>query len=220
MTLRHLIVEGKNDFHFIKNLVSRGNFNFNLIEIDRRPKKTDSASICCFIEGGIDELLGNLVTRVTQSDVTQIGFVVDADLHLRARWESVRNLLMREGINLPLQPDPAGTVVALDDRRIGFWLMPDNRTEPGRLEDLCIQMIPAGDGLWPLAQSAVATAKASGHWHLSDVKQQKAEIHTWLAWQDEPGTPLGMAVGNGWLAHDSKAAISFLAWMRRVFIDE
>lgn len=45
----------------------------------------------------------------------------------------------------------------------------------------------------------------------------KAEIHTWLAWQKEPGKPLGQAITARYLNPNAPDAQQLIAWIRRVF---
>jgi hypothetical protein len=50
----------------------------------------------------------------------------------------------------------------------------------------------------------------------TDSKKPKARIHTWLAWQDEPGKPLGQAISaHGTLTPDLPAANVFAGWLDR-----
>jgi hypothetical protein len=41
--------------------------------------------------------------------------------------------------------------------------------------------------------------------------EMKACIHTWLAWQEEPGTPLGRAITNRYLDASKSNARAFIA---------
>jgi hypothetical protein len=45
----------------------------------------------------------------------------------------------------------------------------------------------------------------------------KAQLHTWLAWQDEPGTQLGLAVKRRYLQGDAPLAADFVHWLKRLF---
>ena len=47
--------------------------------------------------------------------------------------------------------------------------------------------------------------------------RSKALIHTWLAWQQNPGRPMGTAIKAGYLQHDAPIALAFVAWLRRLF---
>ncbi|WP_420441941.1 DUF3226 domain-containing protein [Candidatus Palauibacter sp.] len=50
-----------------------------------------------------------------------------------------------------------------------------------------------------------------------DAKTSKAVLHAWLAWQQEPGRPYGLAIKSGYLRHDSVTAERFVAWFRQLF---
>ena len=45
----------------------------------------------------------------------------------------------------------------------------------------------------------------------------KSHLHTWLAWQREPGRPFGTALTAQIFGHDSPETLAFLAWFRRLF---
>jgi hypothetical protein len=47
--------------------------------------------------------------------------------------------------------------------------------------------------------------------------ETKALIHTWLAWQEEPGTPLGLAIKRQYFAGDAPLAAEFVNWLKRLF---
>lgn len=50
-----------------------------------------------------------------------------------------------------------------------------------------------------------------------DVHADKAEMHTWLAWQDPPGLQLHEAVLNQLLDVQAPLAQAFVGWMRRLY---
>ncbi|MFH1466552.1 MAG: DUF3226 domain-containing protein [Pseudomonadota bacterium] len=50
-----------------------------------------------------------------------------------------------------------------------------------------------------------------------DVHEPKAVLHTWLAWQEEPGTPMGLALTRRYLDPCHPRAVAFAAWLRRLF---
>lgn len=45
----------------------------------------------------------------------------------------------------------------------------------------------------------------------------KVRIHTWLAWQEDPGRPMGYAIGRGFLDPNAPSAIALVSWVRRLF---
>jgi hypothetical protein len=77
-------------------------------------------------------------------------------------------------------------------------------------------LIPQGDLLWSRAKESVA-AIPEGERRFSRVAQSKAAIHTWLAWQKEPGTPLGQAITARYLDSQAPHAQQFVNWVQRLF---
>jgi hypothetical protein len=49
------------------------------------------------------------------------------------------------------------------------------------------------------------------------VDRSKAIIHTYLAWQDEPGRPMGPAITKQALQPDTNIARSFTSWLIQLF---
>ncbi len=48
----------------------------------------------------------------------------------------------------------------------------------------------------------------------------KAKIHTWLAWQKEPGKPLGQAITATYFNANAPHAQELIDWIRRLFVPE
>lgn len=92
--------------------------------------------------------------------------------------------------------------------------MPDNKM-PGKLENFVELLIPDSDALWPGARAAVATIPESLR-PFPIPATIKAEIHTWLAWQEEPGTRMGAAITKRYLQTGGKTADAFFEWIRRL----
>ena len=47
--------------------------------------------------------------------------------------------------------------------------------------------------------------------------RSKAKIYSWLAWQGEPGKPLGQAITARYLDADEPHAQKFAGWVRQLF---
>lgn len=94
--------------------------------------------------------------------------------------------------------------------------MPNNQFS-GMLEDFLVQLIPAeSQNLYELAQNCVAQAKHNGA-PFKDSHRTKADIHTWLSWQDEPGKQLHQAVDHRVLDPGRPESRPFVEWFRNVF---
>ena len=147
-----------------------------------------------------------------------MGFILDADGAPAVRWRAVRNRLEDVGLALPLEI-PAGGFVgdSVSFRvRVGVWLMPDNRRS-GALEEFLRDLVNNEDAaLLQLAETSTTSAKERGA-TVPEAKRLKAILHTWLAWQQRPGVPYGLAIASRYFRHNSPAALAFVEWFRHVF---
>lgn len=169
-------------------------------------------------EGGYESLSNTLDALLVPGIVQEIvGVVVDADLDVQARWTSLRDRLVKAGYaGVPDDLDPEGTIVEAEDLpKLGVWLMPDNLTG-GMIEDFMTFLIPAGDALFEHAKTVIAGLPATPARFPAN-RSTKALIHTWLAWQEEPGKPMGQAITKKFFAAEGPQFDSFLSWMKRLF---
>jgi hypothetical protein len=93
--------------------------------------------------------------------------------------------------------------------------MPDN-TVPGMLEDFISLLIPVGDLLWPMAQDIVQQVIVKER-RFPQTQDMKAKMHTWLAWQEEPGKPMGQAITKRYLNAAAPHAQQLIKWIRLLF---
>ena len=93
--------------------------------------------------------------------------------------------------------------------------MPDNRRD-GTLERFLEDLVRENDKLLPHAKASTRGAKELGA-RFPEALLVKAELHAWLAWQDDPGLPYGSAIRARYFSHDSHAAKSFVIWFCRLF---
>lgn len=156
-----------------------------------------------------------LRTEVKLRRVPTLGVMVDADTSATRRWHSLREALIEAGCeDLPEQPVSGGLI--LEGRpRLGIWLMPDNLAG-GMIEDFLRDLIEAGDPLLPRAQAAVGNIPMDER-RFSPAVLSKAELHTWLAWQAEPGSSLGLAITRKYLDLDRGQGGAFVRWLTGLF---
>lgn len=165
--------------------------------------------------GGYQSLRPTIAAEIKVSGRTHIGIVVDADDSPECRWDSLADVLRPLGYDVPAAPAAEGVVLLAEGLpRLGLWLMPDN-VSAGTVEDLIASLISDDDGLMRRAISAVAgipvEERLFGH------RVRKAEVHTWLAWQEEPGRPMGQAITKTYLDGSAVAAAPFRAWLQNLF---
>jgi len=94
--------------------------------------------------------------------------------------------------------------------------MPDNTLSSGMLEHFIGFLVPAGDPLWYRAEDCIEHIPPETR-RFPPQHQIKAHVHTWLAWQIEPGAPLGQAITKRYLDADAPHARQLIAWLRRLF---
>ena len=167
---------------------------------------------------GYERLRADLSVRLRVPALRTVGVVIDADTALNDRWRSICDVLTQSGYKqLPAVPDVDGTLLTAQGSlpRFGIWVMPDNRLS-GMLEDFIQHLIHHGDPLLPRAQASIDGIPAAER-RFQDVHRAKALIHTWLAWQQEPGTPMGQAVTKHYLDANHALAQRFLTWLRQLF---
>ena len=203
-----LLVEGSSDQHAIIHLMKRHPYDWDDAE-NTRP-------FVLSYDG-----LANLPKAITAHKAKQcLGIVVDADEQPEARWQELSKELspiMEQ--QLPSQLDPAGLIVKgrEPNQSVGVWLMPNN-CEQGALEDLVQELLPKQDCCWELAREQASAAK--GRYGRSSTPhgfELKSQLHTWLAWQEEPGKPLGLAISARYLDPHLPAADTFAGWLQRTF---
>ena len=201
---RELFVEGPDDQHAIGHLLLR--------------RGCDPSALPAFKESGSkEEVLRAIRVAVRAATGGSVGFVLDANDDPQATWESARSRLKDVGVETPIGIPAGGFAGESADygTRVGVWLMPDNR-QTGALEDFLQELIKEGDPLLPHAEDAAGRAKDLGA-RFGSTAARKAVLHTWLAWQKEPGRPYGVAIKARYFGATSAAADQFLAWFERVF---
>jgi len=201
-----LLVEGPDDKHSVIHLMRRHGVDWD-----------DATALlpCVHCCGGFDPLISSL--GVWGKSYRRLGIMVDANADMARRWVQVRESLGRVGISVPESPEVCGTVFPgiYPDWKIGVWIMPDNQNA-GELEDFLSKLVPPDDACWDYACEATSHAREIGA-RFPQKDFCKASIHTWLAWQEEPGLPFGTAITAKYFGVDSPEAMSFVQWFRELF---
>lgn len=197
-----LLTEGKNDCHVIASLCMQYKIpeNFGLYDC-----------------GSDDKALRRLSALIAGSEVMEtIGIVLDADNpNLRSKWESLKFRLEKESYSLPDSPLLDGTIVTSEGKpKIGIWLMPNNDAD-GMLEDFCHALVDKS--VIDFASECVKEAENKQITTFIDNHRSKAIIHTFLAWQNEPGMPLGLAITAKTLDGSKPIAKQFVCFLENLF---
>lgn len=200
-----LHVEGSDDEHAIYHLLIRHGF--------------DDQDIPRFGENrrGKQGVLSAIPIAVRAGTGKSIGFVMDANDSLQDTWRAVAARLKEVGVQAPKEIPEGGYVGKSKDygARVGVWLMPDNR-KTGALEDFLQDLINESSPLFTHAKDSAREAKKHGA-RYANKDYLKAVLHTWLAWQKEPGRPYGTAIKARYFGANSAAVKRFINWFRNVF---
>lgn len=210
-----LIVEGKEDLRVIPELIERG-AGINWI-VSKKP--------VIYINDldGVDQLNESVITaNIKASGLKIIGIIVDADDSSENRWHSIRTLFISNFPNLPEEIPEDGFIVTNrneDDIKFGAWIMPDNKNN-GMLETFLEYLVPnhENDAVWEYAKNTVQEVKAlNSTERFKDAHTDKANIYSWLAWQNPPGRQLHDAIKQKILKPDHPKAQPFIKWFLELY---
>lgn len=200
-----LLVEGNNDLHILMQLCNHYNVEetFDIVNCE-----------------GKDNLMSQLNLRLSHPSINQIvGVLVDADLDCKCRYKQIADILKPYGYELPDVPPKDGLILRPDEEGkacIGIWIMPDNSSQ-GMIEDFALSLIDPMDVLLQKAESTIVEIEEEKICRYKPVHRSKAKLHTYLAWNDEPGLPIGQAIKKNLLNADSEYAQVFMSWIFRLY---
>ncbi len=211
--ISRLHVEGTDDQHSIIHLLQRNGITFDPLPVD------------IHVEGNDSRLIEAIPVAIKAAKNRSVGFVIDIDTTPTNRWAALRNKVRSIAgdfpsltNSLPTEPSHTGTIIEIPEIRshVGFWLMPDNRMHGGKLENLLDTLVTPGDPLRSIAEIAANQSRLYGA-EFAPQDQIKATLHTWLAWQKEPGRPYGTAIKARYFGNNSPVAIDFVSWFKVLF---
>ena len=196
-----LLVEGKDDQHVI----------LALREIHKMQKSFDIVDC-----RGIEQLFEAIPVHFKRSGIDTIGIIIDADVDINARWNTLKSVLSKTGFIVPDVFPKTGLILQNNDQKAGVWIMPDNK-DNGMLEDFISFLVPENDQLLPVVDSTLNKIEMKQLNNYSIVHKSKARIHTWLAWQKEPGTPLGLSITKRYLTTNKITCQNLINWLTELF---
>lgn len=196
-----LLVEGKDDQNVIWALCEQH-------QIEENFKINDCK--------GIDNLLKQLTLQFKVSGMRTVGIIIDADDKLNHRWDAVRNKLLGMDFNVPENLPADGLIISNETHKAGVWIMPNNQVN-GMLEDFITFLIPEKDHLMPIVYSTLDEIESKGLNLCATHHRAKASIHTWLAWQESPGRPMGSSITKRYLTTDVETCNILINWLNRLY---
>ncbi|MBW1616613.1 MAG: hypothetical protein JRJ49_08800 [Deltaproteobacteria bacterium] len=198
-----LLVEGKDDCHVVLALCEY----YALKEV--------FGIYQCENDDGILKRLNALIVKPDPPET--IGVIIDADSKgVNNRLQQIKDKISDHKYSFSKNPNPNGSILQ-DNKgkpKIGIWIMPDNLND-GLLEDFLITMADK-KGLQAAAECIEAVIN-KGVAAFKNVHKSKAMIHTYLAWQNEPGKPLGQSITAHALQPKTEIADIFIQWLKNLF---
>lgn len=217
-----IVVEGETDQHVLSNLLHHHGIPNHRVKRDEKIGPNSPVDkLLITVAGSRQELLQQIPPRIKAGNRSAIGFVIDADddaLSVKAierTWTAICAQAKIAGMECPPTMVEQGHVQRDDrfDAVIGYWIMPDNR-QSGAIESFLRQLINDNDTLIDYAEVATRTAKDTHHARFSPADFLKAQLACWLAWQEQPGTPLGQAWREQGFQIHGPLATTFVEWIK------
>jgi len=109
-------------------------------------------------------------------------------------------------------------VSSKNGKRFGAWVMPDNAS-PGAIENLLKTTVRASDRpLLTHSENSTQIAKGQHQAPFRDCHLEKANILSWLAWQDPPAQTPQLALAKGLLDAKADSLNSFVQWFKDLYV--
>jgi hypothetical protein len=203
---RVLLVEGKDEQFVLPELLEAAGIAW--------PKENRPLWIADY--KGVEAILkpGAIEAELKASGMKSLGIVVDADIDADARWERVRQRLTQTYPDFPQRLDPDGVIHSADGINVGVWIMPDN-VQAGMLETLLLAIRTGEPTVAAYSAEACTKARTLGA-PFREVHRDKAELHTWMAWQDPPGQRMQDALKKKQLNVNIDRLRGFVAWVKEL----
>jgi hypothetical protein len=213
-----LLVEGDADRGFFEALLQRWQFSVRTIDVctprDAGHHKDSKQAAFAVIQK-------TYLPQLADGQIERLAVIVDADRakHGGGYPRTVQQLTGVLGtFGYAVQRSSAPGLVfqhhdGLPD--IGVWVMPGN-ADDGTLEDWIKQTLhPQESGLMSHVRSAID--QIPGGPKFKPLRRSKAEVATWLAWQENPDHGLWQAAQPLLLDESAPLLSGFKDWLGRVF---
>jgi len=171
---------------------------------------------------GVIKHLPVLLNQLADGQIERLALIVDADRVEHGSGAEKTIALVSDVVeefgfqSTPKRLRTGGLLFSHTDglSDLGLWVMPNNNDE-GALEDWILQSVhPDECALLDSARNSVASLAPQ---KFVPIRKSKAELATWLAWQDRPGEGAYYAVKGALLNDAAPLYIGLREWLARVF---
>ncbi len=216
--IKRLLVEGPNDKYFFEELLRK----HSLEKIITTSPAKELGGNFNSKQGAIN-LLPNIVNNLVDGSIEKLGIVIDSDtvengggvtLTLRQITAKIEAFGYT---NEPVKSKHGGYLFKHNDGlpTIGAWIMPNNKDE-GSIESWVSQIVSPAQIPWHTHACKIVTQLHTPLF--PPIRKQKAEIATWLAWQEIPGKGLDYTITGSMLDESAQLYINLLGWIKEVFL--
>lgn len=213
-----LLVEGDADRGFFEALLQRWQFPVKAIDVctprDAGHHKDSKQAAFAVIQK-------TYLPQLADGQIERLAVVVDADRveHGGGYVRTVHQLadVLESYGYAAQQSSTQGLVFQHNDglADIGVWVMPDNAGD-GMLEDWIKQSIHPQEASL-MSHASLAIDQIPGGPKFKPLRRSKAEVATWLSWQESPDHGLWQAAEADLLDENAPLLSGFKDWLGRVF---
>jgi len=208
-----LLVEGDSDERFFLGLLEYLQLK-DKINIAKPPGSGGKPSALKFLD--------TLLKRLYQKEgITHLGMVIDADYPqygegYKKSLNDIHNIIKKHQYN---ELDGLSPGLSFSHNNgfmpFGLWIMPDNYSD-GMFEDWVEKCIKDVDR-YPLLEHAKVVIKGLPEVRFKEIQRTKAEISTWMAWQEKPGEGLHKIIPRKFIDLNCVPFINLIEWIKRIY---
>jgi len=218
-----LLVEGTNDKSFFERVCKKYGINANV-------KVSTPVDLVLPVQGafnskqGVINSLDALLPMLEDEDsvIKKIAIVIDSDIQgqnnggFASTISLIKNKALRHDYSATHQYKNGGVEIPHNDPQmnsLGIWIMPNNKDD-GTIENWLKDKILDSEKVMFAHACSIVSRLENKKFSQSSIA--KAEIATWLAWQNQPGRTLAYTLKEGEELIDIEHAgfKGFVKWLR------
>ena len=214
-----LLVEGGADKSFFEMIIRKLSLNTTVKVAPPKEVKSDGFNT----KNGLFNILKPLLSQLDDGQYTHIAAIVDSDYieydgGYQKTINKVSTIINPLGFELKESESNQKGLYFENSYGLadfGLWVMPDNQNE-GMLEDWIKSCIKEDES--PLFQQASEAVGSLSDPKFKDHLASKAEVATWLAWQEKPGHGLYGALNADLLDNTHPSFQALEQWLKAIYL--
>lgn len=212
-----LLVEGPNDKFFFEALLRKN-------KLEKIITTSPARELGGFnTKQGAINLLPSLVQNLIDGNTERLGLIIDSDTvqnggGIDLTLTQIADKIVSFGYERkPIRSNHGGFLFPSTDGlpAIGTWVMPNNKDE-GTIEHWISKLVNTPQK--PLFTDACAAVGKISTPLFPPIRKPKAEVATWLAWQEIPGKGLDYTITGDLLNNSDQQYVNLLNWVKEVFL--